>query len=531
MEPIIAFKSLYVNTGRWQNRYMVDGLKEISKQRKAGAKVLTLSREMPLDEKDVLTLFKKLIEQYPGAHFLFQKNTERNGDFFPLHTFMGFDSFEKITVRQGRTFIERNGDGFEVKGSPLKVVAERLEKYKSSNQLVDYLFEIGAMGYIGYESVRFIEPILDGHAGSFKKLKENTDQTDIELNLFRKTIIIDHAQNKIFVISGAPTDEMQNDSDAEKILSSLDLIEGLIQNAVQKSANNLPKDIEMPIEDLESSMGRDRFIESVLQLKENIARGDIFQGVLSEQFEKEITFKPIDLFEVLRETSPSAYQYFYFTGEKSFLGASPEMLLSVRGKSLETHPIAGTRPRGKDLAEEKKYERQLTSSAKENAEHLMLVDLARNDLGRISKPGTVTIPEPCSIKKFPGVMHLVTRVLGQLKEDKNSLDALGSCFPAGTLSGAPKIRAMQLISELENKPRGFYGGAVILASFTGDLDSCIAIRSAEIKGNRVIFRAGAGIVADSRPQFEYEEILHKTKTLRKAIATAEKVFGSSRGKS
>jgi anthranilate synthase component 1 len=261
-------------------------------------------------------------------------------------------------------------------------------------------------------------------------------------------------------------------------------------------------------------------MRGVRQLKENIRAGDIFQAVLSDKLSVPFGGDPLELFEELTRLSPAPYRFYFDSGEGVYLGASPELLLKARAGVLETHPIAGTRPRGRTPAEERRLESQLLRSEKERAEHLMLVDLARNDVGRVSEPGSVRVEEYMQIHKYSGVMHLVSRVTGKLLKGAGSIEALASCFPAGTLSGAPKIRAMQLLSELEPEPRGFYGGAVVAASFTGDLDSCISIRCIEVRGGRAIVQAGAGIVADSQPAREYDEITHKSRIARTALGLA-----------
>jgi anthranilate synthase component 1 len=240
--------------------------------------------------------------------------------------------------------------------------------------------------------------------------------------------------------------------------------------------------------------------------------------VISDHFSTDFKGDPLDLFRVLAQISPAPYQFYFSVDDRVYLGASPEMLLKALGETIETHPIAGTRPRGISREDELKQEQELLSSVKEKAEHLMLVDLARNDIGRVSSPGTVKVGSFMKLRKFGGVMHLVSTVTGKLISNTTALSALASCFPAGTLSGAPKIRAMELISEIEKSPRGFYGGAFLAASFTGDIDSCISIRSISIENGRARIQAGAGIVADSDPEMEYQEVQHKSKLTRKALA-------------
>jgi anthranilate synthase component 1 len=324
-------------------------------------------------------------------------------------------------------------------------------------------------------------------------------------------VIFDHSRNKIWLMTDAASSESELQTLKEICLSA--------QKGTAHSTDHTQElASELPIDAMSAMHGKARFIEKVKTLKAHIKAGDIFQAVLAERFSAPFTGSPIDLFETLMRLSPSPYQFYFTAGKRVFMGASPEMLVRITGDKLETHPIAGTRPRGSTPDEERKLESQLKRSEKEKAEHLMLVDLARNDMGRVSEPGSVTVPEFMELKKFAGVIHLVSRVVGKLKSTVRPIEALASFFPAGTLSGAPKVRAMQILSELEPAPRGFYGGAVVIASFAGDLDSCIAIRSIQIEDNQAIVRAGAGIVADSRPESEYAEIQHKTRMARKALA-------------
>jgi len=292
--------------------------------------------------------------------------------------------------------------------------------------------------------------------------------------------------------------------------------------AVRSSVSLAPLDDcpEVKIEEMKSLLGKEQYLVGVRKLKEHIGCGDIFQAVLSDRFTATFDGDPGDLFNVLSRLSPSPYQFYFPLNKKTFLGASPEMLLRIHGDTLETHPIAGTRRRGKTSEEDLSLELELMDDMKEKAEHIMLVDLARNDIGRVSKSGTVRVDSFMKTRRFSSVMHLVSRVLGDKKEGISSIEALAACFPAGTLSGAPKIRAMQLISELEPEPRNVYGGAMVAASFTGDLDSCIAIRSLEVGNGQVTLQVGAGIVADSIPEIEYEEVQHKSQMVRKALALA-----------
>jgi anthranilate synthase component 1 len=265
-----------------------------------------------------------------------------------------------------------------------------------------------------------------------------------------------------------------------------------------------------------------QFEQHVRAAKEHIAAGDVYQVVLSQRFETELETDPFTFYRALRHVNPSPYMFFVRMGDLSIVGASPEMLVRVEGSRVETHPIAGTRPRRQDPEEDRRMAEELKASEKERAEHVMLVDLGRNDIGRVSAYGSVRVPQYMALERYSHVMHLVSIVEGRLAENQDRLDALVSCFPAGTVSGAPKVRAMEIIAALEHDRRGLYAGAVGYLDFAGNLDFCIAIRTIVIAGRRALIQAGAGIVADSNPTAEYEETIDKARALIRAVELAQR---------
>ncbi len=277
---------------------------------------------------------------------------------------------------------------------------------------------------------------------------------------------------------------------------------------------------------LQHLTSKSEFCKSVDRSREYIVEGDIFQVVLSQRFEQEATLAPFDLYRTLRMINPSPYMYFLRCNDFYVIGASPEMLVRVDDGDVETRPIAGTRRRGVSKEEDAQLERELLEDPKERAEHLMLVDLGRNDLGRISEFGSVSVDQYMTIEKYSHVMHLVSSVQGRLRRDLTQIDALFSCFPAGTLTGAPKIRAMEIIAELEPVQRGIYGGAIAYIDFSGNLDSCIAIRTIVMKGDTLRFQAGAGIVYDSKPEREHEETMEKLRANLNALEMLTSVRGA-----
>ena len=275
----------------------------------------------------------------------------------------------------------------------------------------------------------------------------------------------------------------------------------------------------------QSNATQESFEENVLKAKDYIRAGEIFQVVLSQRIEVDVTVDPVMVYRALRYVNPSPYMYFIRMGALTIVGASPEMLVRVEGNLLETHPIAGTRPRGQTEEEDLQLEDELKKNEKEKAEHVMLVDLGRNDLGRVCEYGSVSVPLYMGLERYSHVMHLVSRVKGQLAQNYDRLDALASCLPAGTVSGAPKIRAMEIIAELESEARGIYAGAIGYLDFAGQLDCCIAIRTIVIKNGRAYVQAGAGIVADSDPTSEYQETLDKASALLRALEIAQSAKG------
>ncbi len=379
--------------------------------------------------------------------------------------------------------------------NPFPIIQQKIKERAVSVQEGLPFFQGGALGYFSYDSVRFLEETLlsGSHAPLF----------DAEVVFYEHYILFDHLNKKVFVTE-------QGSSKIEACASFAKEVRLQIKT----------QDLNLNVEKMKSSLGKSAFLSGIAKLKEHILDGDIFQAVLSDRFSTPYSKDPLELFDILAEISPAPYQFYFSIEDRVYLGASPEMLIKSKSGKIETHPIAGTRPRGANASEDERLEADLLADTKEKAEHLMLVDLSRNDIGRVATPGSVVVDSFMKVRKFGGVMHLVSVVSGKLKPELHSIEALASCFPAGTLSGAPKIRAMQLISEIEKAPRNFYGGAFICASATGDLDSCITIRSISVENGIATVQAGAGIVADSVPEKEYDEILAKSNLPRKALAIA-----------
>lgn len=425
------------------------------------------------------------------------------------YTFIGFDPKLEIACKDYNLTITASGKVDKINDNPRAYIKSILADYKAPrfNYLPD--FAGGLVGYFGYDYIKYSEPNL--------KLDANDDGNfkDVDLMLFDKVIAFDHLEEKIILIANMQTDNIEQNY--QKALNELENMKSIIENQpiVEPELPTLKSDF-VPLFDSE------KYTSMVEKAKHYIKEGDIFQVVLSNRLEAEMDgslFKP---YEILRKLNPSPYMFYFSSNDIEIAGASPETLVKLTDGELYTYPLAGTRPRGKTAEEDKALEEDLLNDQKELAEHNMLVDLGRNDLGKISKFGTVNVEKYHNILRFSHVMHIGSTVHGIIRDDKNALDAIDAVLPAGTLSGAPKIRAMEIINELENNKRGIYGGAIGYIDFTGNLDTAIAIRIAFKKKGRVFIRSGAGIVADSNPAKEHQECINKAKAVVSAIKEATK---------
>jgi anthranilate synthase component 1 len=397
-------------------------------------------------------------------------------------------------------------------GNVFQLAKELLQEHKPAHISGLPPFTAGAVGFCSYDIVRELEDIGDD-------TNDDLYLPDCLLMFYDRLLAFDHLRHQIHIIASADVssesprkayDRAVSDIAAlEQKLSSLRL--GQWQHANGNRRGKLA---------IRSVTARKDFENSVRRAKQYIAAGDIFQVVLSQRLDFTPDVPPFDIYRALRAVNPSPYMYFLKMGDTHVLGSSPEMLVRVTGRRLEYRPIAGTHPRGKDEAEDHQLEQKMLSDEKERAEHVMLVDLGRNDLGRVSEYGSVRVKDLMYVERYSHVMHIVSALEGKLRPELHALDALAACFPAGTLSGAPKVRAMQIIEELEPTRRGIYGGSVLYADFAGNLDSCIAIRTMLMQGRKAHLQAGAGIVADSDPAMEYQESMNKAQAVLRAVETA-----------
>jgi len=435
------------------------------------------------------------------------------GESIGRYTFLGSNPKSEIRIFDDHTEIRKSDGTVEThqnQKDPLEYLEDYLGTIKTPKHLPDEpLFTGGAVGYVGYEYIHHVEPTVP-------KPERCDINTPLAYFLITDTVVcFDHAKQKLSIFANATID---GDPDAA-YLSACEAILSVHAKLSQTTTAPLTSIIPAPSDGdkPESNFTPERFEQAVLKIKDYITEGDAFQTVLSQRFETDYPLTPLDLYRALRNVNPSPYMTLIENREFGIVSASPEVHVKVEDGKVEIRPIAGTRPRGQTPKEDYLLEQDLLADTKEKAEHLMLVDLARNDIGRVCKVGSIEVPHFMIIERYSHVMHIVTQVLGELKDDKNAFDLLRATFPAGTISGAPKVRAMQIISELEQTQRGVYSGALGYFSFDGTHDSAIAIRTALIKDGKVYFQAGAGIVADSNPKMEYEETVNKAKGMHRAV--------------
>jgi anthranilate synthase component 1 len=435
------------------------------------------------------------------------------GEQIGRYTFLGARPYMRIRARGEGILFERGKRREQRKGNIFQIVKDQLRAHRPA--IVSGLppFTAGAVGYFAYDVVRQLEKIGE-HA------KDDLSVPDCALMFFDRLLAFDHLHHQIHIIATADITRESPRRAYDRALADIAILEKKLalgphpKHWRKASARHKAK------LKVHAGTSRQRFIQSVERAKEYIAAGDIFQVVLSQRLDFSPEVAPFDVYRALRTVNPSPYMYFLRMGDTCVLGSSPEMLVRVTGRKLEYRPIAGTHPRGRDEAEDQHLEQQMLHDEKERAEHVMLVDLGRNDLGRVSEYGSVKVRELMYVERYSHVMHLVSALEGKLRGDLDALDAFAACFPAGTLTGAPKVRAMQIIEELEPTRRGVYGGSVLYADFAGNLDSCIAIRTMLINGKQAFLQAGAGIVADSDPAREFEECMNKAQALLRAVEMA-----------
>jgi len=459
---------------------------------------------------DLLTpvsAFLAIAAAEPDAFLL--ESIER-GEQIGRYTFLGARPYLQVKARGEDVLLQRGKSREQRKGAVLPILKELLRRHRPATFAGLPRFTAGAVGYFAYDTVRQLERIGE-HA------KDDLSLPDCVLMFFDRVLAFDHLRHQIHIIASADVSRESPRKAYDRALADIAILEKKLARGLRWEKSGKARTSKMKVH---AGTGRSRFMKSVERAKEYIAAGDIFQVVLSERLDFSPEVAPFDIYRALRTVNPSPYMYFLRMGDTHVLGSSPEMLVRVTGSKLEYRPIAGTHPRGRDEAEDSRLEKEMLADEKERAEHVMLVDLGRNDLGRVSEYGSVKVRDLMYVERYSHVMHIVSALEGKLREGLDALDAFAACFPAGTLSGAPKVRAMQIIEELEPVRRGIYGGSVLNADFAGNLDSCIAIRTMLMQGKHAYLQAGAGIVADSDPAKEFQEAMNKAQAVLKAVEMA-----------
>ncbi len=424
------------------------------------------------------------------------------------YTFLGYDPKLEISCTNNMLRIGMGSVITMETNDPGQYIRQVIEDNRSPQIPELPPFSGGLVGYFSYDYIKYGEPKLRLDA------EDQENFRDVDLMLFDKVIAFDNLKQQIILIVNIKTDTLEENYN--KAVMELDSMVELIRNG--EAAQITPLKLNSEFRPLFS---REEYCAMVEKAKRYIFEGDIFQVVLSNRLEVDAEGSLFDTYRVLRTTNPSPYMFYFSSDDIEIAGASPETLVRLTDETLYTFPLAGTRPRGQTTEEDKRLEDELLRDEKELSEHNMLVDLGRNDIGKISRFGTVKVEKYLSVERFSHVMHIGSTVKGEIRDDKNALDAVSAVLPAGTLSGAPKIRACEIINELENNKRGIYGGAIGYIGFTGNMDTCIAIRIAFKKNGKVFVRSGAGIVADSVPETEHKECINKAKAVMNALRVAE----------
>ncbi len=458
---------------------------------------------------DLLTPVSAFLKIAEHSDYAFLLESVEGGEHVGRYSFLGKDPFLILRARDGKTIVDRAGQTSESDKPFIATLRELMASFHSPFVPDLPRFTGGAVGYLGYDAAAWFEPV------TLQGVPEPGDEGGFMV--FDTVLAFDHVRHRILIIANA---RITGDEDLESLYqfacAKIEFVERELERPLSK-----PQCPDRSAIEVTSNVSRETFEEMVRTAKEYIAAGDIYQVVLSQRFETRLGADPFTVYRALRHVNPSPYMYFIRMGERSIVGSSPEMLVRVEGRRVETHPIAGTRPRGRNEDEDLRLAEELKRNEKERAEHVMLVDLGRNDVGRVSAYGSVKVPTYMALERYSHVMHLVSIVEGKLADDYDRLDALAACFPAGTVSGAPKVRAMEIIAELENRRRGVYAGAVGYLDFAGNLDFCITIRTVLIERGHAYVQAGAGIVADSNPAAEYEETKDKARGVIRALELAQ----------
>ncbi len=466
--------------------------------------MIPVCKEIYADVITPITLLRK-ISQISEKYYLLE--SIEGGEKWGRYSFLGFDPIVHVTCKDHRVMVDCGSGPKAAEGEPFAVLRNLLLQYRSPKLAGMPPFTGGLVGYFSYEMIGYAEPVL--------KLK-NSNFNDFDLMLFDKVIAYDHLKQKICIVVNRDT--RPGTGNYHEAVAELERLTDFI---LEPAGFGEEQSTAKP--SFSCNVSKEEYCGMVEKTKEYIVNGDIFQAVISRRFETDYRESLLNAYRVLRTTNPSPYMVFMQIKDLQLISASPETLVRLKDGRLTTFPIAGSRPRGENQEEDEALEKELLGDEKELSEHNMLVDLARNDIGRIAEYNSVRVTAYKKIQRYSRIMHITSEVEGTLREKMDALDAIKAILPAGTLSGAPKIRACEIIGELEKEPRGIYGGAIGYIDFTGNMDTCIAIRMAVKKDNRVCVQAGGGIVADSVPELEYEESGNKARAVMEAVMRAGEV--------
>jgi anthranilate synthase component 1 len=465
---------------------------------------------------DLLTPVSAYLRIAQGARYSFLLESVEGGEKIARYTFAGANPEEVFRYANGACVLESHDRLIWEERDPVTFLRSRMQRFRPVRLPGLPPLVAGAIGYFSYDMVRLIERLP-------KRLKDDIGLYDAQLMFYHGLLAFDHVQHRLWVVRNVYTGGQGSlRAKYNAAIKEIQRTKKLLgEPALAERVNKQAKRKKRAKSSVTSNFRKQEYFAAVRKAKEYIRAGDIFQVVVSQRFSAKTSATPFEIYRQLRAVNPSPYLFYLQMNDVAVVGSSPEMLVKVQGREISYRPIAGTVPRGKDEAEDLRLEKDLLASEKERAEHIMLVDLGRNDLGRVCEYGTVRVEKLMTVERYSHVMHLVSTLRGHLREDVDCFDALMACFPAGTVSGAPKVRAMEIIEELERTRRGIYAGGVLYLDFAGNLDSCIALRTMVIKNGVAHIQAGGGIVADSSPAGEYQESVNKAGALRKALELAE----------
>jgi len=499
------------------------GEREFDQLASAGFNLIPVAHEVAADLETPVSAFLKVAH----GDYSFLLESVRGGEKWGRYTFLGADPARVVRARGHRMDLIRPGRAVEARSvdNPFDELRRELKRLRAPELPGLPRFFGGAVGFLAYDIVRAFEPRIPA------SVHDDLGVPDLYLMFTDTVLVFDNVRQSLRIIASVPVEEFASTREAwrsgeQKIEQTLErLREAAIPPALEGPLPNFRAETSIT-----SNVTREGYMAMVDAAKEYIAAGDIIQVVPSQRFEAPLTAHPFNLYRSLRTINPSPYMFYLRLGDLTLVGASPETMVRVEGREITLRPIAGTRPRGASEAEDLRLERELLADPKEIAEHIMLVDLGRNDVGRVAKIGSVKVTELMGVERYSHVMHIVSNVVGELQDGMDAFDAFRATFPQGTVSGAPKIRAMEIIDELEAVRRGVYAGAVGYFSYTGNTDTAIALRTLLIKGDRVYIQAGGGVVADSDPAAEFDESCNKARAMVRALGAARDFEDAAAGR-